>query len=423
MAEPGAEKRAPWMLSVLGPGLLVAATGVGAGDLLTGGLAGSSVGPAVLWAVWVGAALKFVLNEGIARWQMATERTVLEGWSDHLGRWIRWGFLAYFLVWTVFTGGALVNACGAAGTAVLPLGQDLVRSKIYWGVIHSVLGAVLVRFGGFRLFERIMTACIAFMFATVLVTAAWKTTDWPAVALGMSVPRIPEGGLGWVLGLLGGVGGTVTLLSYGYWVREEGRRGRQGLRVCRTDLAIAYAVTALFGMAMVLIGSGLDLSRGPTVALDLAAQLEATMGPTGRGLFLAGFWGAVFSSLIGVWQSAPYLFADFVALGKVRDARPTHGSLTRTRPYRAYLLVITLAPLPLLWLPLRTAQLSYAILGSLFMPFLALTLLVMNNRKDWVGSPYRNRWLANGILAATLLFFAYVAVGEATENLRRILSR
>jgi len=42
-------------LAILGPGILVAATGVGAGDLATGALAGSKLGPAVLWAVVVGA--------------------------------------------------------------------------------------------------------------------------------------------------------------------------------------------------------------------------------------------------------------------------------------------------------------------------------------------------------------------------------
>ena len=42
----------------LGPGLLVAATGVGAGDLATAAFTGSHLGPAVLWAVLVGAALK-----------------------------------------------------------------------------------------------------------------------------------------------------------------------------------------------------------------------------------------------------------------------------------------------------------------------------------------------------------------------------
>ncbi len=42
--------------------MLIAATGVGAGDLATAGLAGSKLGLAVLWAVLLGAMLKFVLT-------------------------------------------------------------------------------------------------------------------------------------------------------------------------------------------------------------------------------------------------------------------------------------------------------------------------------------------------------------------------
>ncbi len=58
--------------SAVAPGILLAATGVGAGDLLTAGMAGSEVGLSVLWAALVGAMLKWTLSEGIARWQMAT---------------------------------------------------------------------------------------------------------------------------------------------------------------------------------------------------------------------------------------------------------------------------------------------------------------------------------------------------------------
>ena len=56
-------------LAIFGPGILVAATGVGAGDLATGAFSGGELGVAVLWAVVLGAGLKFVLNEGLARWQ------------------------------------------------------------------------------------------------------------------------------------------------------------------------------------------------------------------------------------------------------------------------------------------------------------------------------------------------------------------
>ena len=42
------------VLTLLGPGLLVAATGIGAGDLATASFTGSILGTAVLWAAVVG---------------------------------------------------------------------------------------------------------------------------------------------------------------------------------------------------------------------------------------------------------------------------------------------------------------------------------------------------------------------------------
>ena len=42
-----------------------------------------------------------------------------------------------------------------------------------------------------------------------------------------------------VLGLA--VRGTLTVLCYGYWIREEGRTGESSLKTCRIDLAAGYA--------------------------------------------------------------------------------------------------------------------------------------------------------------------------------------
>jgi Mn2+/Fe2+ NRAMP family transporter len=403
--------------------MLVAATGVGAGDLLTASLAGSRFGLTLLWAAWIGALVKWFLNEGISRWQMATGTTLLEGWVDRLGPWIRWVFLLYLLPWTFFTGGALINACGVAGTGILPLGHDLARSKILWGMIHSLAGAVLVWRGGFRLFERLMALCVALMFVGVILTAALVHPDWGQVAAGLFVPRIPAGGTAYTLGVLGGVGGTVTLMSYGYWIRERGRAGARGARDCRIDLGAAYMMTAIFGMAMILIGSRVTLRQGPTAALELAGQLALVLGPAGKWIFLAGFWGAVFSSLLGVWQSIPYLFADFYYLHRRADRRiavPT--ALAGTRPYRAYLVAIALVPLPLLWISLERAQLSYAVLGACFMPLLALTLLLLNNRTAWVGAGLRNRWLTNAVLGATLVYFAFEAARTIAASVHALLT-
>ena len=86
MSEDKAVRVRPSLLALVGPGLLVAATGVGAGDLATASFAGSQLGTAILWAVLVGGFMKFVLTEGLARWQLVTGQTLLEGTARRLGR-------------------------------------------------------------------------------------------------------------------------------------------------------------------------------------------------------------------------------------------------------------------------------------------------------------------------------------------------
>lgn len=390
----------------IAPGILVAATGVGAGDLINASLAGSDLGLTILWAAWMGAILKWLLNEGIARWQLATGTTLMEGWKLKIGRGVCWGFLFYLILWTVFVGATIIKACGVAGQALTGVG-----SVLLWGVLHSIIGIVLVWFGGFVFFEKMMSVCIGVMFLTVTLSAfkvgvALDGTFWQ----GLLIPRVPKGGLNWTLGVMGGVGGTVTLLSYGYWIAEQGRSGEKGLRSCWLDLGIGYAMTAIFGMAMLVIGSRLQLDgKGTGVALSISSLLGDSVSPLIGTLFLLGFWAAVFSSLLGVWQGVPYLFADFRRLmgGFERD----EVDLESSNDYRGYLIFLGLVPLAVQGLSLKSIALVYAVLGSLFMPFLAATLLYLNGRclRD---HSLKNPWWVTLGLATTLLFFGYQGVSK-----------
>jgi Mn2+/Fe2+ NRAMP family transporter len=394
-------------------GLLVAGTGVGAGDMITASLAGARTGLVLLWAAFAGALLKWVLNEGLARWQMATGQTLLEGWVAHLGKWIQWAFLFYLLLWAYAVGGALVSACGVAGAGLVPLG-DPHTSKIIWGIAHSLLGFGLVWAGGFKAFEYAMSALAGLMVITVLLGVILVSPDWGLVAKGLFLPSFPRGQEAWLLGLLGGVGGTVTIMSYGYWIREKKRSGQEGVKASRLDLSLAYGLTAFFGAAMIIIGSKVQVGgKGATVALVLAEQLAKAFGPFGKGIFLLGFWGAVFTSLLGVWQGVPYMFADFLYLRRGRSlGRSMEVDIKRTREYRAFLAALTIVPLSLLWLKVQQVQLVYAVLGALFMPLLALTLLLLNNRRTLVGPGFRNSVLVNILLVATLAFFSYLSLKE-----------
>ena len=399
----------PWF-RVVAPGILLAATGVGAGDLLTATMAGSEAGLGVLWCIAVGVLLKWALAEGLTRWQLATGSTLLEGWTWKLGGWIRWVFFTYILLFTVFVGRALTSACGVAGTGFYPIGEPA-DSVVIWGVLHSLVGMALVLFGSFQLFEILMSALIGLMFVTVMATAILIGPDWAAVARGF-IPSMPDHGSYWVLAVLGGVGGTVTLLSYGYWIREQGRKGLEMLPICRLDLAVGNGMTGLFGVAVIIIGSRLEFGEeGSLLALVMADRLAEAIGPAGRWIFLAGFWGAVFSSVLGVWQSIPYLIADFFELQRgAKPGVPRTHDLRKTKAYRIYVVVIAIVPLFFLGASVRSIQLVYGVFAAMFLPLLALTLLVLNNRRRWVGTDFLTPLWINIVLVGAMALFAYLGL-------------
>ena len=245
-----------------------------------------------------------------------------------LGRPVQWFFLAYLLVWTFGVGTSLTSACGVAAHALMPVFADPVQGKIAWGIVHSLAGLAIALLGTFRFCERLMGLLVAAMIVIVVVTGWMLRPDWSQLATGLLLPTVPDRpeAVQWTLAVMGGVGGTLTVLCYGYWIREENRTGAEDLRLCRVDLGISYAVMALFGVAMVIIATGLELSgAGATLVVDLADRLTVPLGSTSRTLFLLGAWAAVFSSLVGVWQAAPYLFADFWQLFRAhRSLDPDH---------------------------------------------------------------------------------------------------
>ncbi|MEQ9449775.1 MAG: Nramp family divalent metal transporter, partial [Rhodospirillaceae bacterium] len=202
------------LLVVIGPGLLLAATGVGAGDLATASFAGSLLGTGILWAVIVGAFLKFVVTEGLARWQLATGQTLLEGVVYRVGKTAGWLFLPYLMFWSFFVASALMSACGVTLHAIFPV-FDATTGKIVFGILASGVGLTLVLTGGYQLFEKVMQVCIVVMFATVIIAAAMVWPGTMAVLEGLFIPRIPDmdgQGLSWTVALMGGVGGTFTVL-------------------------------------------------------------------------------------------------------------------------------------------------------------------------------------------------------------------
>jgi Mn2+/Fe2+ NRAMP family transporter len=403
------------LIALIGPGLLLAATGVGGGDLATASFVGDMLGTTVLWAALVAAFLKFVVTEGLARWQLATGDTLLEGVAHRFGRAVIALFLVYLLLWSFFVGSAQMSANGATLHAIFPVFADARHGKIVFGIVSSLAGVALVLWGGFRAFEIAMRVCIGSMFVTVIVTAALLWPGTGAVLTGLVVPRVPTAdaaALTWTVALIGGLGGTLTVLSYGYWMREEGRTSQQDLRSCRIDLGASYLITAVFGVAMMIVGSTVHVEgEGTQLLVALSNRLGVVLGPAGKWIFLIGTFGTVFSSLLGVWQSAPYLFADSWRLLTTERGTPV-GVDTRAAPYRAFLLVLAFVPMLGLFMSFREVQKLYTVIGAYIFPTLALALIVMNGRTAWVGQKLKNRPLTIVALVGVLVFFTWLGLAN-----------
>jgi Mn2+/Fe2+ NRAMP family transporter len=402
-------------LKLAGPGLVVAATGIGSGDVVAATVGGARYGVILLWAIAVGAFFKFVLNEGIARWQLATGKTALEGWAEYLPRWVTYAFAAYLVIWTVAVTAALTNATGL-GMANLSGG----RVPQSWGaILHSLFGFVFVLLGGYGGFEKLMKTLVGVMGFSILVCAALTFHDPVSVGRGALVPTIPAGAGLYVLSIIGGIGGSVTMLSYNYWMREEDISGPEQVSYVRGDIAIAYLFTALFGMAIMMIANqafyipGVAITNAQAVP-KMAEMLGSILGTFGRVAYSVGFWAAVFASLLGVWQSVPYLYADFYGIIKrLAPEERTRITEVTSLPYRIALVFVTVVPMAFAFTgqPIQVVVV-YTIVGSVFVPFLAATLLYLNNRVRWASGVPKNGWAANGLLLVILALFVVIWIDE-----------
>ena len=189
---------------------------------------------------------------------------------------------------------------------------------------------------------------------------------------------------------------------------------------------MAYIFTAIFGMSIMLIANrafflpGVAITDAQAVP-KMAEMLGSILGPFGVLRLLGRVLGG------GVRVAPRRLAERAVSLrGPLRHlegprpatAREAVTQVTST-PYRMALIFITLVPLPLrLHGQPHPVIVIYTIVGSMFVPFLAATLLYLNNRVAWTEPVPRNHWTTNLLLVVILALFVFVGAQEVLARLR-----
>lgn len=399
------------MVKFVGPGLVVAATGVGVGDFIMATIAGAGFGWALVWAIVAGAAVKVLLSEGIGRWFLATGKTFMQGWHS-LGWWATGYFGIYILLFGFIYGAAAPTVCGLVINAMFP-------SVPIWlgGIVFGLLGMLLVWFGHYGVLEKAMTLLVGVMFITVIGSAIVILLNMGHVEYTL-VPSIPEGSIVRVLGVIGGVGGTITLACYSYWIKDKGWKGGKWIQMMRFDISVAYILTAMFAVSVLIIAAELLFGTGITFdgnegIVVLAENYGARFGTFFQWMLMLGTFAAVFSSVLGAWHGISHLFTDFVGIlatkGKGTDPEKISE---KSASFRIYLIWMTVPPM-LLYLfdePFLVV-LVYGVIGAIFMPILAIGLLYLLNSKQ-VAKSYRNGVINNILLVLIVILFVYLGGRE-----------
>lgn len=372
-----------------GPGILLAAAGVGAGDCIAAAVAGAAHGLSLGWALLLGAIFKFYLNEGMAKFQIETGMTFMEGFHN-VSKFFTWYFLAYLVIWTFIVGGALTSGVAVVSGGTIP-------------AILIALATFLFMIGGkYKVFSRIMKAFAFAMFICFSISAILVFPPFLVLLKGLFIPTFIT--MEWfkILALIGGVGGTVTIMAYSYWIQEE---QMDNINHIRWDLAVGYFITFFFGLCVMIVAAAILNPVGGVVAgkagiLALGKSLSAVVGPVGYWSFILGFGAAIVSSLCSYYQAIPYLFADAV---RILRGRKLTGDLKKTGSYLGFQWYCLASSMVLLWLKKPVLLImSYSVLGAFFMPFLAILLLWLNKS--------RNGWTTTLILFGSLVLMTIISL-------------
>jgi hypothetical protein len=205
---------------IIGPGIVASGAGLGSGEFILFPYIASQVGLAFLWAAMIGIMLQYFLNMEIERYTLATDETVLTGFS-RLGR--HWG-----LVFVMMTG--MVTLWPGWATSSATMISYLVGGEVRWIAIGILVAVGLILTLSpivYRTLERtqsIKAAAIIVLIvgAAVFAIPAGAWAEGPAL---IAQPVWPAAELGWAL-LLGaiafaGAGGPANLCQSN-WIRDKG---------------------------------------------------------------------------------------------------------------------------------------------------------------------------------------------------------
>jgi Mn2+/Fe2+ NRAMP family transporter len=333
----------------LGPGLLLAATSIGASHLVMSPQAGAKFGFQLLWLVTLTHLFKYHAFEFGPRYAAATGESLIAGYMRLPGPrgWALW----IFLLGTIAQGvGVLAGVVSIAAAVLFTfIGGTGLAFEAYTALIIVTVLVFLFR-GGYAWLDflnKIMMALLLVATLAVFIPACPR----PSVFVHFVMPSVPEGSIILIAAILGWMPtGIDVSIWHSLWTLEkhpelrtaDGTFARRWdiLKIALADMRLGYCLS--FGVAAIFLLLGALFLQDETRALD--------------GVGFAESLAAIYTHKIGGWMYVVFMVAAFCAMystcytvmdGFSRSFAETLCTLFpniretwRTRLYRGFVLFI-----------------------------------------------------------------------------------
>lgn len=337
----------------IGPGLILAASIVGTGELINTTALGAKEGFVLLWLILFSCVIKVFIQVELGRYAVTQGKTTLAALDTLPGprlgtSWLCWLWLIMMLT----TNGQLAAMEGLVGQAVLQglygdAGPPATATapwagEPFWATVTALAAIALLLSGGYKRLERITTGLIALVTLMTVLCATQLPMGFGDIASGLTF-TLPSAGLVLAFSAFGITGvGASELFAYPYWCIEKGyaratgprgaddawaRRARGWLRVMRLDAWFSMGVFTLATVAFYFMGAAVlhqQLGEGAILPGDLEGSgmvrtlthmYVSVLGDWARWFFLFGAWAVLFKTLYVSTAANSRMMADFLHLG------------------------------------------------------------------------------------------------------------
>jgi Mn2+/Fe2+ NRAMP family transporter len=426
-------------LAAIGPGIVVAGSVIGSGELVNTPVQASKFGFVLLWAVLVSCVIKYLLQVEIARHCLVHNRTTIEALNTCPGpkfRGTSWVGLVYMLGYfaTMLTVIGIIGVLGELMHGIWPLAASASTSIRWWGAIQVLATIAVLWQGWYRQLEKLVMVLVGAFSLSVMVgvfliqgTAYHIGADELMSGLTFSLGPDRQAAAYAVISLLGALGVAANeLFMYPYWVLEKGyarelgdpasdgwaTRARQWIRIVWLDAGfstlLATAVTAAFFLlgAAVLHRQGV-VPKGMEVIDELSRVYTESYGAWSKWLYLVGAFCTLYSTLVVIAAASGRMWTDlFGSLGFVNSRDPESVRRCHQIIQSLWLCGLLAAFLTINQPPVNLIVAGHFVLGAVMMPLLMVAICWLAFHTD---RRVRMGWLtAVGLIASVLFIFGWV---------------